>query len=167
MHNFRVYWISLYVFRTVFPPIIRSSRLYIQLQVYVIQVRWLLASRHEMQSLVPVCKQSSNLYDIYLMYVQSWTPDDGRKDLPKHVKWYSISSKFVHLVGFYYRNTSEGILTVWASKKYETRRLNYPRISSEELQAMYCTYNVTMRRVRATIVAVEQQKLLPILSMCL
>jgi len=90
MHNFRVYWISLYMFRTVFPSIIRSSRLYIQHQVYVIQVNWLLAG-----------KQSTNLYNIYLMlYVQSWTPDDGRKDRPKHVQWYSISSKIVHLVGF-------------------------------------------------------------------
>jgi hypothetical protein len=32
-------------------------------------------------------KQSTNLYDIYLMlYVQSCTPDDGRKDRPKHVE---------------------------------------------------------------------------------
>ena len=46
---FRVYWISLYMFRTVFPSIIRSSRLYIQHQVYVIQVSWLLASGHEME----------------------------------------------------------------------------------------------------------------------
>jgi len=61
--------------RTVFPSIIRSPRLYTQHQVYVIQVLWLLAS-----------KQSTNLKDIYLkLYVQSWTPDDGRKDRPKHV----------------------------------------------------------------------------------
>jgi hypothetical protein len=61
------------MFRTVFPSIIRS--LYIQHQVYVIQVLWLLAS-----------KQLQNLYDIYLMlYVQ--TPDDGRKDRAKHVGW--------------------------------------------------------------------------------
>ena len=52
MHNFWVYWISLYVFRTVFPSIIRSSRLYIQHQVYVIQVSWLLASGHEMERTV-------------------------------------------------------------------------------------------------------------------
>ena len=40
-------------------------------------------------------------YDIYLtLYVQSWTPDDGRKDRPKHVQWYSINSKIVHPVGF-------------------------------------------------------------------
>jgi len=104
MHNFRVYWISLYMFRPVFPSIIRSSRLYTQHQVYVTQVSWLLASGHEMElsfHLVPVSKHSTNLYDIYLMLcVQFWTPDDGRKDRPKHVEWYSINSNIVHLVGF-------------------------------------------------------------------
>jgi len=38
---FRVYLISLYMFWMVFPSIIRSSRLYIQHQVYVTQVHWL------------------------------------------------------------------------------------------------------------------------------
>jgi hypothetical protein len=52
---------TLYMFRTVFPSIIRSLRLYIQHQVYIMQVLWLLSS-----------KQPQNLYDIYLMlYVQS------------------------------------------------------------------------------------------------
>jgi len=52
---------TLYMFRTVCPSTIRSLRLYIQHQVYVIQVLWLLASR-----------QPQNLYGIYLMlYVQS------------------------------------------------------------------------------------------------
>jgi len=32
---------------------------------------------------------------------------------------------------------------------------------------MHCTYNVTMRRVRATIVAVGKQRILHILSVCL
>jgi len=51
--------------------------------------------------LVPPSKQSTNLYDIQLVLsVQSWTPDDGRRDRPKHVEWYSINSKIVHLVGF-------------------------------------------------------------------
>ena len=51
--------------------------------------------------LVPASKQSPNLYDIYLtLYVQSRTPDDGRKDCPKHVVLYSINSKIVHVVGF-------------------------------------------------------------------
>jgi hypothetical protein len=48
------------MFPTVFPSIIRSLRLYIQHQVYVIQALWLLAS-------VPVGKQPQNLYDIHMM----------------------------------------------------------------------------------------------------
>jgi len=37
--------------------------------------------------LVPASKQSTSLYDIYLMmYVQSWIPDYGQKDRPKHVE---------------------------------------------------------------------------------
>jgi len=51
--------ITLYMFRTVYPSIIRSSRLYIQLQAFVKQI---------------------------LLYVQSWTLDDGQKDRPKHVE---------------------------------------------------------------------------------
>jgi len=46
---FRVYWISLDMFRTVFPSIIRSPRLYIQHQVYIIQFSWLLASGNEVE----------------------------------------------------------------------------------------------------------------------
>ena len=36
---------TLYMFRTLSPSIIRSLRLYIQHQVYVIQVLWLFASK--------------------------------------------------------------------------------------------------------------------------
>ena len=71
---FRVYWKSLYMFRL--------SVHHKEFNVYIIQVSWLHAS-------VPPSMQSSNLYDIYLMLcVQSWTPDDGRKDRPKHVEWF-------------------------------------------------------------------------------
>jgi hypothetical protein len=42
-NNVWVYWISLYMFQMVFLSIIRSSRLYTQHQVYVVQVSWLLA----------------------------------------------------------------------------------------------------------------------------
>jgi hypothetical protein len=60
------------MFRTVFPSIIRSLGLYIQHQVYVIHVLWLLASGNGMFHPVPASKQSQYLYDIYLMlYVQS------------------------------------------------------------------------------------------------
>jgi len=64
MHNISnlfYFGIKVYMFRAVPPSIIRSLRLYIQRQVYVIQVLWLLES-----------KQPQNLYDIYLMlYAQS------------------------------------------------------------------------------------------------
>ena len=56
--NLFYFGMTLYMFWTVFPSIIRSSRLYIHQQAFVKQI---------------------------LLYVQSWTPDDGRKDHPKHV----------------------------------------------------------------------------------
>ena len=62
MHNISnlfYFGTTLYMFRTVFLSIIRSLRLYIQHQVYVIQVLWLLAS-----------KQPQNLYGM-MLYVQS------------------------------------------------------------------------------------------------
>ena len=37
--------------------------------------------------------QSTNLYDVYLMlYVQSWTPDDGWKDRPKNDTIYLLTA---------------------------------------------------------------------------
>jgi len=73
---------TLYMFRTVSPSIIRCLRLYIQHQVYVIQVLWLFAN-----------KQPQNLYDIHLMlYVQSWAPDDGWRDRPKYVECCQLRS---------------------------------------------------------------------------
>jgi len=68
---------TLYMFRTVFPSIIRSSRLYIQQQPYVKQI---LLSASTQPYLFDIC---------LLLYVQSWTPDDGRKDRPKHVECHS------------------------------------------------------------------------------
>jgi len=62
------------MFRMVSPPIIRSIRLYIQ--HHITKALWLLAR-----------KQPQDLYDIYLMlYVESYTPDDGRRDRQKHVE---------------------------------------------------------------------------------
>jgi len=79
------------MFRTVCPSIIRSLRLYLQHQLYVIQVLWLLTNR-----------QPQNLYGM-MLYVQLLTPDDGRTDRPKHVERCSKIKQiwgFVHLVGF-------------------------------------------------------------------
>jgi len=49
------------------------------------------------------CTLSANLYDIYQCCVYSEkTPDDGRRNSPKHVEFYSKNTfdKLVHLVGF-------------------------------------------------------------------
>jgi len=62
MHNISnlfYFGTTFYMFRTVSPSIIRSLRLYIQHQVYVIQVLWLLAS-----------EQPQNPYGM-MLYVQS------------------------------------------------------------------------------------------------
>jgi len=96
------------MFRTVFPSIIRSLRPYIQHQVYVIQVLWLFASGDEKFHLVSASKQPQNLYGIYLMlYVRSLTPDDGRKDRPKHVDCYQneINLRYCASGWFYYRKS--------------------------------------------------------------
>ena len=50
----------------------------------------------------PLASRQQYLFDCLLLHVQSWTPDDGRKDRPKHVDCQS-QIKFetmVHLVGF-------------------------------------------------------------------
>ena len=75
MHNISnlfYFGTTFYMFRTVSPSIIRSLRLYIQHQVYVIQVLWLLASGNEMFHLFTASKQPQDLYDIYpMLYVES------------------------------------------------------------------------------------------------
>jgi len=38
-----------------------------------------------------------------MLYVQSWTPDDGQKDRPKHVERYSVNSKNCESSWYYYR----------------------------------------------------------------
>jgi hypothetical protein len=68
------------MFRTVISSIIRNLRLYIQQQAYV-----LLASSQ--QYLFDKC---------LLQYVQSLTPDDERKDRPKHVECYSSKINLRH-----------------------------------------------------------------------
>ena len=63
---------------------------------------------------------SANLYDIYYCCVYSEkTPDDGQRNRPKHVEFYSKNKfeKLVHLVGFIIRmhsNRAEGISTLYS-----------------------------------------------------
>jgi len=98
---YQIYFIfgtALFMFRTVSLSIIRSLILYIQHQVYVTQVLWLLSS-----------KQPQNSYDIYLMlYVQYSTSDDGRRVRPKHVECCpknKINLRYCASGWFYYINT--------------------------------------------------------------
>jgi len=53
----------------------------------------------------PARKLSANLFDIYHCCVQWKTPDDGQRNCPKHVEFYSKNKyeKLVHLVGFIIR----------------------------------------------------------------
>ena len=88
--NLFYFGMTLYMFRTVYQSIIRSSRLYIQQQAYVKKI--LMSSGQ--QYLFHIC---------LLPYVQSWTPGDGWRYHPKHVQCHSKINKFdtlVHLVGF-------------------------------------------------------------------
>ena len=66
--------------------------------VYVIQVCWQLASGIRL----PVSKP---VWHIPLLCVQWKTPDDGQRNCPKHVEFYSKNKfeKLVHLVGFIIR----------------------------------------------------------------
>jgi hypothetical protein len=95
---------------------------------------YLLASGNEFH-LVPARKQTTGS-DIYLLlYVQSWTPDDGQKDCPKHVECYS---KIKHLITiwqgrlFSYSDTHRhrlgaNYLQIPVNCPYRTRITNYQR----------------------------------------
>ena len=74
--NLFYFGMTLDVFRTVLPYIIRSSRLYIQQPN---RYRCLLASRLNIQQPNRYC----------CLLASKPTPDDGRKDRPKHVECHS------------------------------------------------------------------------------
>jgi hypothetical protein len=55
-------------------------------------------------------------YDTYLLLcVQCWTPDDGRRNCPKHVEFYSKNKfeKIVRLVGFIIRISNFSFWVDW------------------------------------------------------
>ena len=95
-----IFGIKLYTFRTVPVSIIRSLALYTKQYVYVIQVVLTAVLRPD-----PARKLSANLYDIPLLCVQWKTPDDGQRNCPKYVEFYSKNKfeKLVHLVGLIIR----------------------------------------------------------------
>jgi len=56
--------------------------------------------------LIPLASSQQNLYDIYLLLcVQCWTSDDGQRNSPKHVEFYSKNKfeKLLRLVCFIIR----------------------------------------------------------------
>jgi hypothetical protein len=83
---------KLYMFRKVFPSVIRSLRLYIQHQVYVIQVLWLLAS-----------KQPQNLYDVCTV-LDSWWWTERPSETCKVLFQNKTNLRYCASGWFYYRN---------------------------------------------------------------
>jgi len=71
--------------------------------VYVIQVCWQLASRIRTEVLSWACSHA--VWHIPLLCLQWKTSDDGQRNSPKHVEFYSKNKleKLVHLVGFIIR----------------------------------------------------------------
>jgi len=86
---------SLYMFRTVFPSIIRSPRLYIQRQIYVTEVRWLLASGYPLAS----CHRTCMTNTWRCMYCLGLLMMDGKtvRNMQSHIQQ---TRKIVHLVDF-------------------------------------------------------------------
>jgi len=109
------------MFRTFPLSIIREFFTLHKAMVYVVQVRWQLASRIRTELVWFCCwwgaqtnrfrpdparKLSANLFDIYNCCVYSEKLlDDGQRNCPKHVEFYSKNKfeKLMHLVGFIIR----------------------------------------------------------------
>ena len=90
------------MFRTGFLSIIRSSKLHIQSQVFVRPILLPAASRPGYAARIAVSKP---VWHTPLLCVQWKTPDDGQRNCPKYVEFYSKNKfeKLVHLVGFIVR----------------------------------------------------------------
>ena len=108
MHQFsQIYFnfvVLLYIFRTVFLSIIRNLRLYIQHQLYVKQVSWLLASGNEFHT-VPASKQSAeslwHIPDAVCTVLDSWWWTERPSETYRVLLQIKINlTKLVHLVRF-------------------------------------------------------------------
>ena len=83
--NLFYFWKTHYMFRTVCPSINRRSRLYIQQQAFVKPILMSACYQASKQTAVYDSKETAISDKCPLLYVQSWSLDDGRKDQPKHV----------------------------------------------------------------------------------
>jgi hypothetical protein len=112
MHNISnlfYFQTTLYMFRTVFPSIIRSLRLYIQHQVCVIQILWLLASRNGMElHLVPAGKQSAksvwHIPGAVCTVLDSWWWTERQCETCTALFQNKINLRYCASCWFYYRN---------------------------------------------------------------
>ena len=104
MHNISnlFYFVTtLYMFRTVSPSIIRSLRLYIQHQVYIIQVLWLFASGNEMFHFVSASKQPQtpkHLRRLWVLFIHLPTSANKKRT----ITLYSISLLVFQVTIFQY-----------------------------------------------------------------
>ena len=108
IHQFlkSIFGIKLYMFQTVPLSVIRSFSLYTQQWYlsYSFADSWRAGSIWN-SVLIPLasCQQTCMTYTIAVCTVK--TPDDGQRNCPKHVEFYSKNKfeKLVHLVGFIIR----------------------------------------------------------------
>ena len=91
------------MFRTVPLLVISSFSLYTQ--------QWCISYRFADSLLAGSGRNCSSILILLALLCLPWeTPDDGRRNCPKHVKFYSKNKfeKFVHLVGFIIRIYHDG-----------------------------------------------------------
>ena len=95
------------MFRTVSLPIIRSLALYTAIcMCHTGYADCLLAKSGWSSILILLADSQHNLHDTYLLLCVQWqTVDDGQRNCPKHVEFYSKNKfeKLVHLIGFIIR----------------------------------------------------------------
>jgi hypothetical protein len=96
---------TLYIFRTIPPSIIRSLRLYIQHQVYVIQVLWLFASGKEMENVVPAATEPLwHIPDAVCTALDSWWWTERPSETCTMLFQNKINLSYCESGWFYYRN---------------------------------------------------------------
>ena len=98
---------------------------------------------------------ASSQHNLYvLLCVQCWTPDDGQRNCPKQVEFYSKNKyeKLVHLVGFIKRISENSLITGRFSVRVSfhlsrVRGRHFVVISTYEptIYTVYDTYIYTLR----------------------
>ena len=135
---------TLYMFRTVFPSIIRSLRLYIQ--HHTIQVLWLFASGNEMEHLVTASKQPAepvwHIPDAVCTVSDSWWWTERPSETCIVLLQNKMNVRYCASGWFYYRNillstvlqTSYLKMSVCSQKSVAVRYISY------QIQPWYCVW---------------------------